>query len=144
MADATNATNKKRTTRYTDDEMCKALTSFNGMVYLAAKHLGCAPSAIYRRMEKSARVREVVDNSRGELLDVAETALKAAVTAKEGWAVCFTLKTIGKNRGYVERSEWSGPDGGPIETRQQVFNHETAVATIAKRSDQNPNASGAD
>jgi transcriptional regulator of acetoin/glycerol metabolism len=63
MADATNATNKKRTTRYTDDEMCKALTSFNGMVYLAAKHLGCAPSAIYRRMEKSARVREVVDNS---------------------------------------------------------------------------------
>lgn len=145
MADATNATNKKRTTRYTDDEMCKALTSFNGMVYLAAKHLGCAPSAIYRRMEKSARVREVVDNSRGELLDVAETALKAAVTAKEGWAVCFTLKTIGKDRGYVERQEFSGPEGGAIEI--QAKDYREAVAPLAPskgRSVGNRNTSGED
>lgn len=84
------------------------------MVYLAAKRLGCGPSSIYRRMEKSAKVKAVVDDSRGELLDTAETALKSAVIAKEGWAVCFTLKTIGKERGYVERQEITGANNNAI------------------------------
>lgn len=113
-ANATNATPKKRTTRYTDAEVCAALTATNGMVYLAAKRLGCGPSSIYRRMEKSAKVKAVVDDSRGELLDTAETALKSAVIAKEGWAVCFTLKTIGKERGYVERQEITGANNNAI------------------------------
>jgi hypothetical protein len=33
------------------------------------------------------------------------------VLAKEAWAVCFTLKTIGKGRGYVERNEVTGANG---------------------------------
>lgn len=143
MPAATNAIPKKRTTRYTDKEILKALKSTNGMIYLAAKALGCEPSTIYRRMEKSKAVKDVVEDSRGELLDMAETSLKSAVLAKEGWAVCFALKTIGKHRGYVERQEFTGPDGGPIETKQ-VFDHEAAVTTIARRSDRNPDTSGAD
>ena len=115
--DVTNVITKKRTTRYTDAEICAALRATNRMVYLAAKHLGCAPVSIYRRIEKSAKVREIVDNSRGELLDSAETSLKSAVLRSEAWAVCFALKTIGKGRGYVERSEWSGPDGGAVLVR---------------------------
>lgn len=119
MPTATNATPKKRTTRYTDAEIQSALRATNGMIYLAAKSLGCEPSTIYRRMEKSKTVRAVVEDSRGELLDIAETSLKSAVLAKEGWAVCFALKTIGKHRGYIERTEQeiSGPDGGAVLVR---------------------------
>lgn len=105
MPTATNAIPKKRTTRYTDAEILKALKVTNGMIYLAAKSLGCEPSTIYRRMEKSKAVRDVVEDSRGELLDMAETSLKSAVLNKEGWAVCFALKTLGKGRGYIERTE---------------------------------------
>ena len=35
-------------------------------------------------------------------LDNAESALDDAVDKGEGWAVCFLLKCLGRDRGYVE------------------------------------------
>ena len=58
---------------------------------------------IYRRLKQSARLREVLDDQREEFLDIAEASLKRKVIEGDGWAVCFTLKTLGKARGYVER-----------------------------------------
>jgi hypothetical protein len=29
--------------------------------------------------------------------------------------LCFALKTLGKNRGYVERQEITGKEGGPVQ-----------------------------
>ena len=34
--------------------------------------------------------------------------------------IIFTLKTLGKSRGYVERTEVSGPNGGPIVVKGYV------------------------
>ena len=48
------------------------------------------------------------------MLDVGELSLLRAVQNGEAWAVCFLLKTQGKQRGYIERAEISGPDGGAI------------------------------
>ena len=36
---------------------------------------------------------------------MAELALYKAIQDGEGWAVCFYLKTQGKQRGYIERQE---------------------------------------
>ncbi len=103
---ATKATPKKeRRQLYTDAKIIAALKSTNGGIYLAASRLGCDPNTIYRRADKNAKVQRVIDEMRGELVDLAEAALKRAVGAGEGWAVCFTLKTQGKQRGYVERTE---------------------------------------
>ena len=107
---ATQATPKKRH-RWTDDELIAGLKSAGGMVHLAARQLGCAPSVIYRRLKQSARLREVLDDQREEFLDIAEASLKRKVIEGDGWAVCFTLKTLGKARGYVERREVTGADG---------------------------------
>jgi hypothetical protein len=41
--------------------------------------------------------------ARGELLDVAEVKLWQAVQRGDAWAIAFALKTLGKQRGYVER-----------------------------------------
>ena len=113
--------------------------------YLAAKKIGCDPKTIYNRADKNPKVQAVIDEMRGELVDLAEAALKRAVGAGEGWAVCFTLKTQGKQRGYVERNEVevTGKGGGPIAT-QQVFDHGAVTAILAARSAQGAGESGDD
>jgi hypothetical protein len=54
---------------------------------------------------KYPKVQEAIDSFRGEFIDTAELSLKRAVMAGEGWAVCFALKTLGKERGYVEKQQ---------------------------------------
>lgn len=105
--------------KWTDAQLIQALDASGGMVHVAARALGCSPQTIYTRRDTSPAVAEAIENARGEQLDVAEQALKAAVGRGEGWAVCFTLKCLGKDRGYIERvaTEHSGPNGGPVETR---------------------------
>ena len=91
--------------RYTTDQIIFALEKVNGMVYLAAKTLGCSVNTIYKRRDKSKRVREAIGQSRGEVVDLAEQKLLAAVIAGEPWAIALVLKTLGKERGYVERQQ---------------------------------------
>lgn len=105
--------------RWSDDEIIAGLKANDGRVYLAARAIGCHPDTIYERSKTTRAIRDVLDQSRGELVDLGETALKRAVVAGEGWAVCFALKTLGKDRGYVERVEQrhGGEDGGAIPIR---------------------------
>ena len=42
------------------------------------------------------------------MVDIAESALLKNVLAGDNCAIIFTLKTIGKSRGYVERQEIVG------------------------------------
>lgn len=94
-----------RVPRYSTKQIIQAIDAAGGMVYLAARTLGCAPATIYKRMNRNPDIDQVIKDKRGEFIDVAESALKRAVLAGEAWAVCFTLKTVGRDRGYVERRE---------------------------------------
>ena len=100
--------------KFTNAQILEAVKSVNGMIYLAARSLGCTPQAIYKRMNKTAVIRDAVDNARGEVVDIAEQKFRQAITNGEPWAVAMALKTLGKNRGYVERQEVTGADGGAI------------------------------
>ena len=57
---------------------------------------------------------------RREMVDLAEMGLRGAVLRGEPWAVTFALKTLGKDQGYTERTEVSGPEGGPIRITEVV------------------------
>lgn len=91
------------------------LKETNGLVSLAAKRVPCSMTTIYTRARNVAAVQRVIDECRGELVDLGELALRRAVVNGEPWAVSLVLKTLGKNRGYVERQEVTGADGGAIE-----------------------------
>lgn len=101
--------------QFKNDEIIKALRETKGMVYLAAERLGCNRKTIERRAKTVAAVKDVIDNYRGRRIDIAELKLENALTNGEPWAIQFTLKTIGKSRGYVERQEVTGADSSPIE-----------------------------
>lgn len=120
MNSATEATHKTRQKR-TDAEIIVALKATGGMVYLAARQLGCEPSVIYRRRDKSKAVAEVIEAQRGELVDMAEVGLKKAIIDGNVTAMIWVTKTVGKSRGYVERQEVTGADGGAMQTQATVI-----------------------
>jgi hypothetical protein len=91
--------------RYTDKQLAEALRASRGMVYVASKRLGCSDNTVRDRLRRSRALQAVVEDARGLLLDVAELKLAQAVEAGDPWAIQFTLKTRGKDRGYVERCE---------------------------------------
>ena len=96
---------------WTAAQVVEALTKNKGMVYYAAKSLGCSHTTIYNYAKRYASVREAMEAQDGEFVDTAELKLRQAVINGESWAVLFALRTKGKERGYVERSEVTGKDG---------------------------------
>lgn len=101
--------------RYTVAQVIQALDDTKGMVYLAARRLGCSHTTVYNYARRHPTVQLAIDANRGVMLDTAEVALWKGIQDGESWAVQFALRTIGRNRGYVERKEVAGPDGGPLE-----------------------------
>jgi hypothetical protein len=119
------------------------LRELHGNVFATAKSFGVSRTALYNFMKKH-ELYELVQEARECTTDIAETSLKRAVINGEAWAVCFTLKTLGKSRGYVERvqQEISGRDGEAIEIKNTVFDHSVAVASLASRSAEHYRAPG--
>lgn len=94
-----------------------ALKRAAGNVAYAAREMGVARSTLYRHINDSPTLQQALDDAREELVDIAESSLRKQILEGNTTAIIFTLKTLGKDRGYVERSqhEHSGPDGGPVQ-----------------------------
>ena len=88
--------------KFTKEQVCKALVKSKGLVFIAAKDLGCMPKTVYNYRDRYQEVRDCIDTQRGEMIDVAEMSLYRKARDGEPWAVQFVLKTIGKDRGYQE------------------------------------------
>lgn len=109
-------------TPYKTQEIIEALQATKGMVYLAAEAIGCEPKTIYNHMDKHPTVMAAWKAENEKMLDIGELKLYEGVVAREQWAVTLLLKTKGKDRGYVERKETTGPDGGPVKSEVKVSN----------------------
>lgn len=97
---------KIKSARYGDSKILQAVKRSGGMVSIAAAKLGCTRKAIYDAMKRNPVINLAVADQRELFLDEAEHALREEVKRREAWAVCFTLKTLGKARGYIERPEF--------------------------------------
>lgn len=83
----------------------------------AAKVLGCPWQTLNRYCHRWESVDAAIKTKRRELVDLAEMGLRGAVIRQEPWAVTFTLRTLGKDEGYTDRTEHTGKDGGPIDMK---------------------------
>lgn len=88
-----------------EKKIAQFLIKADGNISATAKSLKMSRSGVYKRINKSPFLRMTLNEVREELLDVVESRLFEAARKGEGWAVCFTLKTLGKSRGYTEKSE---------------------------------------
>lgn len=109
---------RQRTTthmRFTEEQVAQALRGSKGFVNIAAQKLDTTSSTIRAYISRSPRLQEIQRDERGLLLDEAEAGLWKAIRAGDAWAITFALRTLGKDRGYVERQEHTGAGGGPID-----------------------------
>lgn len=116
------------------DTFRKIANACGGILSDIAANIGVERNTIYNWCKDDESYAQVLEDSRERFLDLAESNLRklvAGVPAIEkdengqarfaGWvekpsetAIIFTLKTRGKKRGYVERSEVTGANGEPI------------------------------
>jgi hypothetical protein len=98
--------------------MLQALEKSLGIVTIAAKEVGINRRSHYRWLQKDTEYKKEVDSIADIALDFAESQLHKQIQNGEVSSTIFYLKTKGKKRGYIERTEVTGEDGsqlnGPI------------------------------
>jgi hypothetical protein len=96
------------TNRHTDPKkaaMIEALENSLGVVTVAAEAVGIARSTHYLWMKEDADYKAAVEDLGDVVLDFAEAKLHKLVDKGDVAATLFMLKTKGKKRGYIERTE---------------------------------------
>lgn len=73
-----------------------------------ARHFRCARKSIKKWIEESDELKELFEEQRDSLVDEAEVQLRRAVKDGDMKAVIFTLRTLGRERGYTTRVELDG------------------------------------
>jgi hypothetical protein len=81
------------------------LTDMRGNISAAARGCYLSRRSLYRRIEKSAYLKTVLADSREIFLDECESVLLYHIHQNNLIAAIFVLKTLGKHRGYTEKSD---------------------------------------
>jgi len=103
--------------QYKAAEVIDALKRARGIKAVAAKILGCDRRTVERYCNRYVTVERACKDAREMLIDIAEGKLASHVDKGDWPAVKWTLATIGKQRGYVERQEVTGAEGGALDVR---------------------------
>ena len=85
--------------------MIEALEKSLGVVTTACKTVGIARSTHYEWYASDEQYKKAVDDIADVALDFAESQLHKQISNGEVSSTIFYLKTKGKKRGYVERTE---------------------------------------
>lgn len=81
-----------------------------GLYTEIAKKLECSTRSINRAVKRYPILRQAIEDERLKLTDKAEHQLSEKVDKGDITAIIFTLKCLGKDKGYVERPQ-VGIDG---------------------------------
>lgn len=125
------------------EDILQALEEKNGIVSIACKSIGLARSTFYKWMTDDPEFKAAVDELQEVALDFVESKLMekiSGVAVKKGetdggedivydvppsdTAIIFYLKTRGKKRGYIEKSELDvrTPEGITVNYNRQPGN----------------------
>jgi len=132
------------------EKICRALRESKGLLTLAAQKAGVSYWTVWRYSKDFPSVAKAVEESKEGMLDFAEGKLYKAISEDNLTAIIFFLKTKGKQRGYIERSELSGLGGGPIKQETEVkyakFDANEVIKAIAEaiQLGLNPSMGGGD
>lgn len=94
--------------------LLKALEESYGNVSKACRLANLNRSVFYELCKKDSEFKELVDEMNEVALDFSEEMLFENIKSKKEASIIFHLKTKGKSRGYIERSEQEVTVNKPI------------------------------
>ena len=112
---------------FTNEEIADALRAAHGLLATTAQILTkvgggrkITRQAVSGRIKRSPELREVAEQAAETLTDLAEQELYKLIKQGDKTAIIFYLKCKGKDRGYIERQEFTGRDGTPLSADKAV------------------------
>ena len=100
--------------KITTDVLTKLIDDYSGNLSMVARSLGLSRMTIYRFIDNHPTCKVALDEAREKMIDNVESKLYNKALEGDTTAMIFFLKTQGKSRGYVERQEVTGADGGAV------------------------------
>lgn len=97
----------------TATEIASVLREVKGNVAAAATRLKVARADLAERVRKSEMLSALVDDYRSELVDFAETQLRAAIGKGEDWAIRYVLDSARASPRGWRKPAASVPSGEP-------------------------------
>ena len=94
------------------ETLLKALEQALGVVTVACKKADIPRSTYYKWLKDDEDFKKQVKDIENVALDFAESQLHQQISDNSTAATIFYLKTKGKNRGYIEKSELDLTSGG--------------------------------
>ena len=98
------------TYRLTEAQAIEAIEAAQGFISVAAEKMNITRSALYLRISKSPKLKQVIEDINEKSLDLSESKLRKLINEENLTAIIFHLKCKGKQRGYVERHELTGAE----------------------------------
>lgn len=106
--------------RLTVAKVKEALQAAGGIKTVASRTLKCHRATLYRFLAAHPSVAEFLEDIDEELKDLAEGKLLQLIRAGDPQTIRWYLERKGRDRGYGQRVEATGPDGGPIVVAQKL------------------------
>jgi len=91
--------------RVSTTKLVEVIRKSRGIVVAICKNVGISRQAFYKRIEKDHELKYELDLARDELCDFAEGKMWKLIENGNLQAVMFVLRTLGRHRGYVEKTE---------------------------------------
>jgi hypothetical protein len=122
--------------------MIEAISGSGGIMSTIAKRLRCDWKTAKTYVNKWESTKQAFENEHEGILDMAESLLfrnmqlatkqqaDGGVPVETGDAK-WILSRKGKARGYTERQEITGADGGPVQTHQVALTPEEETAAMS-------------
>lgn len=99
--------------------LISALEQSLGVVTTACESAGLSRQTFYDYYKTDEDFKAAADDVENIALDFAESQLHKQIKDGNPTSTIFYLKTKGKRRGYVERIEQTGANGGAIQVEQK-------------------------
>jgi hypothetical protein len=106
--------NGKNGGKYSAALFLEAIPGTGGIISAIAHRVGCTWHTAQRYINTMPTVKQAYDDECEKLLDRAEAKLIEHINEGDMTAITWYLARKGKHRGYTERQEITGAEGGPF------------------------------